>query len=432
MSPPSQGRNAATLIRSLRAVTGLYLLTYVTLHLLNLCIGLVSLDAMEAARPYLSGIMTGRALMWVLMLAMLVHYLLGLWSIYRRPSLTGTPQDVVQALSGLVIIPLLATHALGVGGLKDAGVEVTYEMVNRVFWLSNPAIGLTQVLLISIVWVHGCAGLFMGLRARPGALRMLPWLYPLAVAVPVLALLGYTQAGRLALIEGLEPVSSQTTGAYGDQGTPGGYGYGAQSAPAPAPAANSYGYGNQPAPAPAPNAYDYSYGAQPDSPPGANGGPPASTSVPFATIAAMTSGTIWISISLGVLVLAARILRRWIASPAPVMITTRHAGQITGHTGQTLLDAFRAQNQPHANLCAGRGRCGTCAVRLLNSDTALPPATPLEQATLDRLEHGSDIRLACQLPLEQGSTLEVERLLPPDYTFEHDEAARLRPAKIPA
>lgn len=360
MSSKSQSRSASAWMRRVRAVTGLYLLAYVTLHLLNLCIGLVSLEAMDAARPYLSGIWTGPGLWYVLMLAMLVHYVLGLWSLYQRPSLSGTSQDVVQALSGLVIIPLLATHALGVGGLKDANVEVTYELINRVFWLSNPGIGLTQVLLISVVWVHGCAGLFMGLRARPGAVNILPWLYPLAVAVPVFALLGYTQAGRIALIEGLGPVIEQMPNADGSAADP----------------------------------------------------------VPFGAIKQATNWTIWISLGLGALVLGARSLRTWIASPAPVKIITQGVGQITGHTGQTLLDAFRTQNQPHANLCSGRGRCGTCAVRILEGAQDLAPATPLEQATLDRLEYGADIRLACQVPLLARGTLEVARVLPPDYTFE--------------
>ncbi len=359
MSTPKTGRAASSWMRSVRAVTGLYLLFYVTLHLLNLCIGLVSLEAMDAARPYLSGIWTGPGLGAVLILCLLVHYLLGLWSLYQRPSLSGNAQDVVQALSGLVILPLLATHAIGVSGLKNANVDVTYEMLNRLFWLSNPGIGFTQVLLISVVWIHGCAGLFIWLRARAGAAQVLPWLYPLAVAVPVFALLGYTQAGRLVLAEGLGPVIEQMPNADGTD---------------PAP-------------------------------------------IPFDGINQATNWIIWISIALGALVLGARGLRKWLANPAPVTITTQGVGQIVGVTGQTLLDAFRDQNQPHANLCSARGRCGTCAVRILSSTVDLPAPTPLEQATLERVDHGPGVRLACQLPLDSRGNLEIARVLPPDYTF---------------
>ncbi len=360
------------LLRSLRVVTGLYLLAYVTSHLLNVSLGLVSLEMMERARPYMSGLWMGPFTSIFLMASLLVHYILGLWATYQRASLTATSQDLVQAFSGLVIIPLMATHALGVGGLKDGNVEVTYELINRIFWLSNPGIGLIQVLLVSVVWVHGCAGFFLWLRSKPSVVNILPWLYPLAVAIPVIALLGFTQAGRIVLIEGLGPVIEQQPLADGS----------------------------------APPAIDYS------------------------GIKSRTNGVIWVSIALGALVLIARQLRSWLARPAQVRVTTEGVGTLSADTGQSLLDGFRAGDQPHANLCAGRGRCGTCAVRVLSSDLPLPPPSPLEQATLDRFEHGTDIRLACQLPLEPGSHLQVERVHPPDYTFEREPTPKAKAPEV--
>ena len=204
-SPDAKTGSGAIWMRSLRAISGLYILAYVTLHLLNLSLGLISLSAMEAARPYLSSFWTGPLTGPVLLTALLVHYLLGLWAIYTRPRISGTAQDLVQALSGLLVIPLMATHVIGTKMLKDGGFDIDYANINRLFWLNNPGIGLTQVLLISVVWVHGCAGFFTWLRALPRAAVWLPWLYPLGVAVPVLALLGYTQAGRIVLAEGLAP-----------------------------------------------------------------------------------------------------------------------------------------------------------------------------------------------------------------------------------
>ncbi|MFC6584508.1 2Fe-2S iron-sulfur cluster-binding protein [Sulfitobacter aestuariivivens] len=298
----------------MRAISGLYLLAYVTMHLLNLSLGLISIDAMDAARPYLSGVWTGPVTGNLLLLMLLIHYVLGLWATYCRPSLTGTSQDLVQALSGLFVIPLLAIHAVGVSMLKLSGVVVDYETLNRLFWLTNPGIGLVQVMLISVVWVHGCAGFFIALRARPGMVNVLPWLYPIAVAVPVIALLGYTQAGRIVLAEGLEPVYEQV-----------------------------------------PNLD----GTLPDV-------------VPYARIQQITFGVLWGSVALAALVLLARALRSWLARPGQVDIETLGIGRITVQTGQSMLDAFRAENQSHASLCSGRGRCGTCAVRVLSSDVDLP------------------------------------------------------------
>ena len=357
-SATETGRSALWM-RGLRALTGLYILAYVTLHLLNLGLGLISLEAMEAARPYLSTFWTGAALGPVLMLALLTHYVLGLWAIYERPRITGTAQDLVQALSGLLVIPLMATHVVATNRLKAAGVDMDYETINRVFWLSNPGIGLTQVLLVSVVWVHGCAGFFSWLRAKPQAVSWLPWLYPLGVAIPVLALLGYTQAGRLVLAEGLGPV-------YVQQPLPDG------SAPPP---------------------------------------------IPYSSIVQMVNMTLWGSAAISILVLSARALRLWLSKPARILLATVGVGRFEAVTGQTLLDAFRTEGQPHANLCAGRGRCGTCAVRILSGAQNVSPVGAVEQSTLERVDHGPGVRLACQLHLEKAGTLEVARVLPPDYAF---------------
>lgn len=349
-------------LRNLRIVSGLYLLTYITLHLINLSLGLISINAMDVARPYLSGLMGHPMMRPLLLTALLVHYTIGLWSVYSRPRISGTAQDLTQALSGLAIIPLLAIHAIGVIMLQNADVVVNYDFIIRIFWLGTPAYGLMQVILLSVAWVHGAAGLFMWLRSKESAARVLPWLYPLAVAVPVLALLGFTEAGRTALISGVGPELVRV-----NTGTP-------------------------------------------------------LADVPFDLIVKSQYAVLWASVAISVLVLLARGLRLWFAEPAVVSIATKGVGKIKGQTGETLLDAFRDQGQQHANLCSGRGRCGTCAVRILTTDHDLPAATALERATLTRIDKGGDVRLACQLHLQHGGKLEVERVYPPDYRFDDFES----------
>jgi len=356
----------------LRIVSGLYLLLYITSHLLNLSLGLISIEAMDAARPFLSGFLGHPILRPVLLTALLVHYAIGLCSIYARPRISGTTQDFVQALSGLAIMPLLAIHAIGVIMLQNAAVVTSYDFMIRLFWLGTPSYGLIQVLLLSVAWVHGGAGLFMWLRSKKSAVRVLPWLYPLAVAVPVLALLGFTEAGRRVLASRIGPeiVRADVDGPLPD--------------------------------------------------------------VPFTLIINTQYTVLWAAIAISVLVLVARGLRRWFAEPAVVSITTKGTGNIQGQTGISLLDAFREQSQAHANLCSGRGRCGTCAVRILASDHALPDPTPLEQATLARIDKGDDVRLACQLQLHDGGTLSVERIYPPEYSFEEPPSDLPVAAKVTA
>lgn len=374
MTPALRRNGSRTLLRSLRIVTGLYLLGYVTSHLINLSLGLISIEAMDAARPYLTGIWSNEVTGLILLTVLLVHYGIGLWSVYDRPRIGGTVQDMVQAISGLTILPLLSIHAVGVVMLQGVGVDVDYNLILRIFWLSNPGYGLIQVLLLSVAWVHGAAGLFMWLRAKHSMARVLPWLYPLGVAIPVLALLGYTAAGRVVLVSGIGPQIVQSEIAPG--------------------------------------------AVVPD--------------VPYALIMQVQSWVMWGSIILGLLVLIARVLRRWLSKPTVIRLTTKNVGSFHGRTGQTLLDALRTQGQPHANLCSGRGRCGTCAVRLLGADTELPAASTLEQATLDRIDKGPDVRLACQLPLISGGALQVERVFAPDFSFDAHDSDPIDAPQVPA
>ena len=65
----------------------------------------------------------------------------------------------------------------------------------------------------------------------------------------------------------------------------------------------------------------------------------------------------------------------------------------------------------HYSICGGNGRCSTCRVRVLSSDTPLQPPNSVEQATLARIHAERDVRLACQLRPEGALT--VARLLEP-------------------
>ena len=91
-----------------------------------------------------------------------------------------------------------------------------------------------------------------------------------------------------------------------------------------------------------------------------------------------------------------------------------------GRRGLSILELSRLSHIPHAHVCSGRGRCGTCQVRVTGGANALSPVRAVEAATLARTGAGPDVRLACQaLVLAPG--VEVERLLP---AFADASAAR--------
>jgi len=62
-----------------------------------------------------------------------------------------------------------------------------------------------------------------------------------------------------------------------------------------------------------------------------------------------------------------------------------------------VLEASLVNAIPHAHVCGGRGRCSTCRIRILGDAAGLPAPSAAEQAVLERVHAGPDVRLACQL-----------------------------------
>lgn len=348
----------AIVVRALRIWSGLFLLAFVTSHLTNLSLGLVSIEAMDRARPYLSGVWTGQVIGTVLLASLVCHFLLGLWAIYVRPTLRTNTQDIVQLMTGVLVMPLLATHAIGISMAANAGLEFGYVGTIRLFWLGAPTIGLLQVIMLSVVWVHGCAGLFTWLRSKESASRLLHWLYLLAVIIPVVALLGYAEAGREMLAAGHN---------------------GAVIAQSPAI--------------------------------------PENVVVPFAQIKQITNIVIIGSLILAALTFAARLVRLTLQTTQDVFLVRDGGPQMTSSSALSILDGFELNDVLHANLCTGRGRCGTCAVRIIKSEFPLPSPSELELRTLYRIGAPSGARLACQVKPD-GGRVEVLAVYPADYTFE--------------
>ena len=367
---------AGLMIRAARIWSGLFLLLFVTSHLLNLSLGLISLEAMDAARPYLSGIWASPVLGLPLLISLVVHFVFGLWAIYRRPTLRTNLQDLVQLFSGVIIIPLLATHVVGVVSLNINEIPFGYSAAIPFFWSKQPSLGLLQAILLSVVWIHGCAGLFTWLRSKESMRNMLGWIYPIAVAIPVLALLGFAEAGRVVLIEAqaVQPTPAQTDGVA-----------------------------------------------------------PKNLKMPFETVQFVTKQIIWWSLGLALLTFVARALRIRLKPQQIVKLRRNNSELIESISNLSLFDSFRQNNQPHAGLCDGRGRCGTCAVRILLSEYPLPEPTELEAKTLRRIGAGADARLACQLT-PPGGLLEVEAIYPADFSFKdqdfHDDAPQADEAEV--
>ncbi|WPB58743.1 adenylate/guanylate cyclase domain-containing protein [Xylophilus sp. GOD-11R] len=181
--------------RGLRWTSGLVLLAYVALHLLDHALGLVSLataeSALDAAHRFWHSL-PGTALLYG---AAGVHLALAFAAVWERRSLRLPPAEAVRLLLGFALPLLLAGHLASMRWAYEAyGLDPTYARVVRGLWSPNAA--AFQMGMMAAAWAHGCLGVHMALRARRAWQRVLPGFVCLAVMLPVLAALGFLAMGR--------------------------------------------------------------------------------------------------------------------------------------------------------------------------------------------------------------------------------------------
>ncbi len=179
---------------------GLFLLT----HFTDVALGLVSVRAMDAAAPVLAFPWHGPAGTLLLGGALLLHFGLALRALYRRRTLRVTAREAWQLGFGLLLPFLLVPHVTATR-IEPAlsGLPMSFADQVRSLWLLAPVNGARQGVAMLVAWTHGCLGFWFALRGR----RWFPrWSWALSAAallVPVLALLGFAEAGRE--VAGLPP-----------------------------------------------------------------------------------------------------------------------------------------------------------------------------------------------------------------------------------
>ncbi|MEM7378515.1 MAG: hypothetical protein AAF460_13545, partial [Pseudomonadota bacterium] len=184
-------------IRTLRILTGVYLFVFTTCHLLTLSFGLISLGALETAHHTLMAPWRNATGSITLGIAFLVHLLLGMVSLYHRNTLSMRSGDSVQFLSAYLVVPLLLPHVVVMVNFEEVfGVKPTFTVMLDYFWNLIPMDGFWQVVIVIVVWVHGCIGLLTWLRLRDSWSTWAPFVNPLVVAIPIAALLGFVEAGN--------------------------------------------------------------------------------------------------------------------------------------------------------------------------------------------------------------------------------------------
>jgi adenylate cyclase len=346
------------MIRNLRMASGVILMVYVISHLVNHSLGLVSLEALEAGRLGFLAVWRSPVGTTLLFGSLAVHVVLSLWGIYARRKLSMTRAEGLQHFLGMAIPILLIGHVVGTrGAMTLAGTYDTYTFVLLTLWKYDSSLLYWQISGLFAAWIHGCLGLHFWLRLKPVYRRILPLLYGAALIIPLLAMLGFWQAGRDVLI-----------------------------------LAENEAWVRQMA--------VMNYRPNPE------------ILVQLNTIKLSGQGMV---LGLLALVMAARGIRTLIERRRGMVRVTYPSGRVVAaRPGASILEISRMGGLPHASICGGRGRCSTCRVRVRDGAETLAPPSPAERRVLDRVGAPENVRLACQA--RPTADISVSPLLPPNAT----------------
>ncbi len=185
-------------LRDARLVSGLVMGFFALTHFSNHALGIVSLQTMEAARMWFIKIWAPPLGQFVLYGSITVHVLLTLLALYRRQTLRMPWREAAQIAFGLAIPFMMISHVTSTRiELLLTGHVVGYPEEVRKLWVVSPlGGGLWQSIALLIVWLHVCFGIWFWLRGRIWFMRAAPALYTVALLLPVLALLGFAEAGK--------------------------------------------------------------------------------------------------------------------------------------------------------------------------------------------------------------------------------------------
>ena len=340
-------------LRSLRLFTGLVLMLFVAGHMANLTLGIHSLAAMENWRPWLMQPWRGAIGQGLLVCSALVHIALGLYSLSRRRSLAMSKTDVVQLCLGLVTPPLLLNHAvvMHMAGEVTPNFDATFGQFLAIYWSFSPGYALQQLCVVMVVWIHAAVGLYSWLVLKPAWKRIGGLVLPVLFAIPVLALIGFAEAGK-EVVEKL--------------------------------------------------ANDAAWRAHITE----NLRRVVAVTDPLNTM----QNRILTVYALLVLAAAAFLVWRMLRDRAMVNVSYDEGFTARGRRGLSILEISLANDIPHAHVCSARGRCGTCRVRVDAGMEGLSPRSETEKTTLERVG-APEARLACQARVF-GNGVAVTRVLP--------------------
>src|SRR5215510_11772127 len=359
-----QSDRASTLRRNLaitdvRSAPGLIIGLYVTMHLSDHALGLISVEAQEAVRPWVMALWHSPPGQVLLYGSLITHAAIALLILYRRRHYYMPAWEAIQILLGLAIPYLLLVHIINTRGtriLTGIDIDYTYEIAN--LWV-DPWTRFRQIALVLLVWGHFAVGLHFWWRLHSWYRRAFPVFLLAYVLIPTAALLGFAEIGmKMTARARSDP---QWMSAMKARGVP----------------ADPY----------------------------------------RAKLRAGLKdwvGPSWIAL-VGLFFLIAQI-RNWRERHARFKVIYPEGLTIEAPKGMSVLEVSRMARRAHMSVCGGRARCTTCRVKIVSATGELPKPNELEAKTLRRIRAPGNVRLACQLRPQVDLT--VRPLLHPSIVRE--------------
>lgn len=325
-------------LRQIRLWAGLILGVYVTLHLSNHAMGLISVHAQEAVRPWVMFAWQT----WVGQLALYgslaAHAALGLYSIGRRRHFKMPAWERGQVMLGLAIPYLLLVHVVNTRGTRVlTGIDIDYVYEIALLW-TDPVVRTKQIFLVVLVWGHFVTGLHFWLRHKPAYKRAFTGVVLGYVLLPLAALLGFAEVGMS--LNGRAKQDPAWIGEIKQRGVPR-------------------------------DAYR----------------------VELRRTLKYQAPNVWLGVVAAVFIFGQ--LRNWRERRRMFSVWYPRNDYVNAPVGMSILEVSRMASRPHVSVCGGRARCTTCRVRVIPSDGLAPPNAD-EAKALARINASPGLRLACQ------------------------------------
>ncbi|MCX4160030.1 MULTISPECIES: hypothetical protein [Paraburkholderia] len=183
------------ILRRLQLTSGVVMLVYVFLHLVNHALGIWSLEL--AGQGLTLAIRLWHSVPGTILLygSAALHFSLAMHTLYGRRHWTLPLTDWIRLWAGLSLPLLLIGHAVSTRLAASLyGFEPNYERI-VISLITGGTQGL-QLALLAPGWVHGCLGLWLRFRHHETVRRAKPILLAVLILLPLLSAVGFIQMTR--------------------------------------------------------------------------------------------------------------------------------------------------------------------------------------------------------------------------------------------